>query len=139
MAENQKRKAVASAFDGNGEQRDVSYGELVELEDMFNEQVEKFNICFGCEEERQEVLFDFIQQYIDGNDNPQIAYDGNGLQRDVSYGELVELENLFNEQVKKFNIGFECEEERDEALIDFIQQYIDGNDNPQIAYRDNLE
>lgn len=70
-----KRKAIATVFSGNGEQRDVSYGELVELENMFNEQVKKFNIGFECEEERQEALFDFIQQYIDGNDNPQIAYE----------------------------------------------------------------
>lgn len=66
-------------------------------------------------------------------------YIGKDVQRDVSYGELAELENMFNEQVKKFRINFDSKEERDEALFDFTQQYINGNDDPKIAYEDNLE
>ena len=77
MQENKKRKAIPSNYVGNGEQRDVSYGELAELSNMFNEQIKEFNIGFECEEERQEALFDFIQQYINGNDDPKIAYEGN--------------------------------------------------------------
>lgn len=53
-------------------QRSVSYGELAELENMFNDQVEKRHIVFGDTEESTEALFDFIQQYIEGNDNPQV-------------------------------------------------------------------
>ena len=53
-------------------QRSVSYGELAELESMFNDQVEKRHIVFGDTEESTEALFDFIQQYIEGNDNPQV-------------------------------------------------------------------
>lgn len=53
-------------------------------------------------------------------------------QRSVSYGELAELENMFNEQVKKRNIVFSGNEECTEALFDFIQQYIEGNNNPQV-------
>lgn len=55
------------------EQRSVSYSELVELEDMFNEQVKKRNIKFDNDEACSEALFDFIDQYINGNDNPQIS------------------------------------------------------------------
>lgn len=72
-----KRKAIPSNYVGNGEQRNVSYGELAELNNKFNEQIKEFNIGFECEEERQEALFDFIQQYINGNDDPKIAYEGN--------------------------------------------------------------
>ena len=72
-----KRKAIPSNYGGNGEQRNVSYGELAELNNKFNEQIKEFNIGFECEEERQEALFDFIQQYINGNDDPKIAYEGN--------------------------------------------------------------
>ncbi len=68
------RKAVPSNYVGNGEQRNVSYGELAELENMFNEQVKKFRISFDSKEERDEALFDFTQQYINGNDDPKVNY-----------------------------------------------------------------
>ena len=71
------RKAVPSNYVGNGEQRNVSCGELAELENMFNEQVKKFRISFDSKEERDEALFDFTQQYINGNDDPQIHYVNN--------------------------------------------------------------
>ena len=77
MEKNNSNKALPSTFVGDGKQRDVSCGELVELENMFNKQVKMFNIGFECEGERQEALFDFIQQYIDGNDDPQIAHKEN--------------------------------------------------------------
>ena len=47
-------------------QRDVSYGELAALQDLFYEQVEEQGIVFPDEEIEQECLFDFQQQYIDG-------------------------------------------------------------------------
>lgn len=70
-----KRKAIPSNYVGNGEQRNVSYGELAELEKMFKEQVKTLRICFESKEERDEALFDFIQQYIDGNDDPQVNFE----------------------------------------------------------------
>lgn len=53
-------------------------------------------------------------------------------QRSVSYGELAELENMFNDQIKRKHIVFSDPEESSQALFDFIQQYIEGNDNPQV-------
>lgn len=54
------------------EQRDVSYGELAALDEEFDRQVNERGITFPDEEVEQECLFDFVQQYIDGNDNPEI-------------------------------------------------------------------
>ena len=70
-------KAEPSCFVGNGEQRSVSEGEIVALQELFDQQVEEFNIGFECDEEREEALFDFVQQYINGNDDPQIHYVNN--------------------------------------------------------------
>lgn len=53
-------------------QRDISYGELAALEDAFYEQVHEQNITFPDEETENECLMDFQQQYIEGNDDPQI-------------------------------------------------------------------
>ena len=69
--------AVPSGFVGNGEQRDISCGELAALQELFDQQVDEFNIGFECEEEQQEALFDFVQQYINGNDDPRIEYVSN--------------------------------------------------------------
>lgn len=69
-----KRKAIPSNYVGNGEQRNVSYGELAELENMFIEQVNELRIYFESKEEWDEAHFDFIQQYIDGNDDPQVNF-----------------------------------------------------------------
>lgn len=68
------RKFIPSFYEGDGHQRRVSYKELIELGDLFNEQVNKYRIDFESYEERQEALFDFILQYINGNDDPQIDY-----------------------------------------------------------------
>lgn len=54
------------------EKRDVSYGELAVLAEMFDEQTAGH--VFECDEQRQECEFDFIQQYIDGNDEPVVYY-----------------------------------------------------------------
>ena len=54
------------------EQRNISYAELVALQNLFYEQVERDGIIFPNEEIEQECLFDFQQQYIDGDDEPQI-------------------------------------------------------------------
>ena len=68
------RKFIPSFYEGDGNQRRVSYKELIELGDLFNEQINKYRIDFESYEERQEALFDFILQYINGNDDPQIDY-----------------------------------------------------------------
>lgn len=54
-------------------------------------------------------------------------------QRDISYGELVALEVEFNKQVQEQGVTFHDDEYHQEALNDFIQQYQDGNDNPQLV------
>jgi len=77
MKKNYLNSAVPSDFEGNGEQRNISYGELAALQELFDQQVEEFNIGFECDEEREEALFDFVQQYINGNDDPQIHYVNN--------------------------------------------------------------
>ena len=60
-------------------QRDVSYGELAALQEMFEEQAKEW--IFDEEETMQECLLDFQQQYIDGDDNPQIRDAGYGMHR----------------------------------------------------------
>lgn len=54
------------------EQRDVSYGELVALDEEFERQVKEKNIVFPDPEIEEDCHFDFVQQYIDGDDDPQI-------------------------------------------------------------------
>ena len=68
------RKFVPSFYEGDGNQRSVGYEQLIELGNLFNEQVNKYRIDFESYEERQEALFDFILQYINGNNDPQIDY-----------------------------------------------------------------
>lgn len=53
-------------------ERDVDYGELCALDEEFERQVKEKNIVFPNPEIAQECRFDFVQQYIDGDDNPQI-------------------------------------------------------------------
>lgn len=55
-------------------------------------------------------------------------------QRDVSYGELVALQQEFETQLDENGVIFDDDESYDEALNDFIQQYIDGDDDPQIDF-----
>ena len=54
------------------EQRDVSYGELAALDEEFEKQVKERNIVFPDPEIEEQCHFDFVQQYIDGDDDPQI-------------------------------------------------------------------
>lgn len=53
-------------------------------------------------------------------------------QRSISYGMCNVLQNEFDKQVRQKKIKFDSEEEESEAAFDFIQQYIEGNDNPQV-------
>ncbi len=54
------------------EQRDVSYGELAALDEEFERQVKEKNIIFPDSEIEEQCHFDFVQQYIDGDDAPHI-------------------------------------------------------------------
>lgn len=51
-------------------QRDISYGELAALSEDFDRQAEEFPELHG--EDRLNAEIDFIDQYINGNDNPEI-------------------------------------------------------------------
>lgn len=70
---------IAAMENAEPHQRDVSYGELAALQEMFEEQAKEW--VFDEEETMQERLLDFQQQYIDGDDNPQIRYAGYGMHR----------------------------------------------------------
>lgn len=70
---------IAAMENAKPRQRDVSYGELAALQEMFEEQAKEW--VFDEEETRQECLLDFQQQYIDGDDNPQIRDAGYGMHR----------------------------------------------------------
>ena len=56
----------------NDEQRDISYGELVALQQEFEVQLDENGVIFDDDESYEQALGDFIQQYIDGDDNPMI-------------------------------------------------------------------
>ena len=71
--------AIAARENAEPHQRDVSYGELAALQEMFEEQAKEW--VFDEEETMQECLLDFQQQYIDGDDNPQIRDAGYGMHR----------------------------------------------------------
>lgn len=56
-----------------------------------------------------------------------------GGQRSVSYGELAELQRMFREQADALGVDYSEEPElKEQALADFIDQYIDGSDSPQL-------
>ena len=48
----------------------------------------------------------------------------------ISYGEIAELSKIFDEQTKDHT--FECEETQQECFFDFVEQYINGDMNPQV-------
>ena len=70
---------IAAMENAKPRQRDVSYGELAALQEIFEEQAKEW--VFDEEETMQECLLDFQQQYIDGDDNPQIRDAGYGMHR----------------------------------------------------------
>lgn len=55
------------------------------------------------------------------------------MERDISYGELAELAAMF--EAATSGHVFDCEEAREECEFDYIQQYIDGCDEPEPYYR----
>lgn len=54
------------------------------------------------------------------------------IERDLYYDELVALGEEFERQVKEKNIVFPNPEIKEDCRFDFVQQYIYGDDNPQI-------
>ena len=59
----------------NDEQRDISYGEIVALQQEFETQLDERGVVFDNDEDYDEAFFDFEQQYIDGDDDPQINWE----------------------------------------------------------------
>lgn len=55
-------------------------------------------------------------------------------QRDVSYGELSALGEYFDEQLAERGVTLD-QDDYDQAFFDFVDQYVNGNDDPQV----NLE
>lgn len=53
-------------------QRDVSFYELASLHAEFEFQLRSLGVEFVNYENRMECLYDFVGQYIDGNDEPSI-------------------------------------------------------------------
>lgn len=54
------------------EERSISYLEIALLQEQFNKQ--SANIKFSCQEIKDECFFDFVEQYIYGNDLPTVNY-----------------------------------------------------------------
>jgi tetratricopeptide (TPR) repeat protein len=49
--------------------------EIIELKEKFNECIKEFQILYESEGELQKVMFEFAEQFILGNENPQIIPD----------------------------------------------------------------
>jgi len=54
---------------------DLSDDEIIELKEKFNECIQEFQILYESEGELQKVMFEFAEQFILGNENPQIILD----------------------------------------------------------------
>lgn len=56
-------------------QLDLSDDEIIELKEKFNERIQEFQILYESEGELQKVMFEFAEQFILGNEDPQIVPD----------------------------------------------------------------
>lgn len=54
------------------------------------------------------------------------------MEREITYTQLHLLQEMFEQQVKEQNMVFPDEEQEELCLDDFIEQYVQGNENPQI-------
>ena len=54
------------------------------------------------------------------------------MERQASYRELADLSQLFEQQLLSEGVTLCDDDYRTEALIDFVSQYEDGDDNPQL-------
>lgn len=59
-------------------EREISYGEIAYLQTEFNRQCEKLGVVWDDMEVKQEALNEFIRDYEDGNDNPEVILCGYG-------------------------------------------------------------
>lgn len=56
------------------------------------------------------------------------------IEREITYTQLHLLQKIFLQQVKEQGIIFPDEEQEMLCLDDFIEQYVQGDDNPQIRF-----
>lgn len=56
-------------------EREITYTQFHLLQEMFLQQVKEQNIVFSDEEQETLCFDDFIEQYVQGNDNPHIRID----------------------------------------------------------------
>lgn len=54
------------------------------------------------------------------------------MQRSISWGGIAALSELFEELTAGH--VFDCEEAREMCEFDFVEQYIEGNDDPRPRY-----
>lgn len=50
----------------------------------------------------------------------------------ISYGEIAELTNVFDEQCKELGIVWIDEEVEEQAFGQFVSDYENGDENPQV-------
>ena len=105
------------------EQRDISYGELSALSDEFETQLDEHGVIFDDEEDRDEAFFDFVQQYIDGDDDPQINWE-NAKVRPVRDSKRRQVRDNADDEINYLN---ECMDWLGDpvALREWIEQNLD--------------
>lgn len=54
------------------------------------------------------------------------------MEREITYAQLHLLQEMFVRQVKEQNVVFLDDEQEELCLDDFIEQYVQGDDNPKI-------
>lgn len=54
------------------------------------------------------------------------------MEREITYAHLHLLQEMFVRQVKEQNVVFLDEEQEELCFDDFIEQYVQGDDNPKI-------
>lgn len=52
---------------------DLNHDEIIKLKEKFNERIQEFQIIFESDGELQKVMFEYAEQYILGNEDPQIV------------------------------------------------------------------
>lgn len=60
--------------------RQVSYGEMSALSDEFEKQCEKLGICWTDEDVMGEAFCSFVNDYQNGDDDPQVILCGYGYE-----------------------------------------------------------
>lgn len=56
-------------------ERDITYTQLHLLQELFYQQVTEQGFLFADEEQEELCFDDFLEQYVQGDDNPQIRFD----------------------------------------------------------------